>query len=225
MKLQSFFITVFITLSTTHLCNGQSGTIVGSKHDFSMSSNTWNFMSPVETQFQGNMCLPCHDTPSLTGQMPLWDHALSVASYNVYSPGYNFWKEGAETISTPDGSSKLCLSCHDGTVALANFHLYATGTTKMGDINNGVSNLGTDLSTSHPISFIYDATLAFKDRRLSDPTATPSGVRGGTIATDMLENGKLQCTSCHEPHNAMGIAHLLVKSNAGSALCFTCHRM
>lgn len=236
MRFKSFFIAGYILLGITQLCNGQSGTIVGSKHDFSMSNNTWNFSSPITAQLQGQICRPCHAPhnyryssgatyPTTGTQAPLWNHLLSTATYAVYSQGYNFWREGAATIGNPDGSSKLCLSCHDGTVALANFRTYTTGTTKMGDVNGGVSNLGTDLSTTHPISFTYDASLLVKDRKIWDPTTTPSGVHSGSISTDMLENGKVQCISCHDAHNGAGVNHLLIKSNAGSALCFTCHKL
>ena len=230
MRFKSFLIASSMGLGFTQLCNGQTGTIVGSKHDFSMSNNTWNFSSPITAQLQGQICRPCHaphstNTTASAVAIPLWTHALSTASYNIYSMGYNFWREGAATIGNPDGSSKLCLSCHDGTVALANFRNYTTGTTKMGDVNGGVSNLTTDLSTTHPISFTYDNTLATKDHKIWDPTTTPSGVHSGTITTDMLENGKVQCISCHDAHNGAGVNHLLIKSNVGSALCFTCHKL
>ena len=229
MRFKSFFIAGYILLGITQLCNGQSGTIVGSKHDFSMSNNTWNFSSPITAQLQGQICRPCHaphnyTAPATGTQVPLWNHALSTAAYSIYSQGYNFWREGAATIGNPDGSSKLCLSCHDGTVALASFRTY-TGTTKMDAINGGVSNLGTDLSTTHPISFTYDVNLLTKDHKIWDPTTTPSGVHNGSINTDMLENGKVQCISCQDAHNGAGVNHLLIKSNVGSALCFTCHKL
>ncbi len=238
MRFKSFFIASSIVLGLTQLCNGQTGTIVGSKHDFSLSNNTWNFSSPISAQLQGQICRPCHAPHNSNGGEPgflgvtnsgsygpLWDHSLSNATYSIYSKGYNFWREGASTIGNPDGSSKLCLSCHDGTVALANFRTFTTGTTTMANFNGGASNLGTDLSTSHPISFTYDAALASKDKKIWSPTTTPSGVHSGTIDQDMLENGKVQCISCHDAHNGAGVNRLLIKSNVGSALCFTCHKL
>ena len=243
MRFKSFFIASSIVLGLTQLCYGQAGTIVGSKHDFSLANNTWNFSTPVTAQLQGQICRPCHaphnsnirdvaaigggysNTPGAGSFGPLWDHTLSTQTYNIYSQGYNFWKEGAATVGNPDGSSKLCLSCHDGTVALANFSTFATATTKMSTFNGGASNLGTDLSTSHPISFTYNTALATTDHKIWDPSSTPSGVHSGTIDADMLENGKLQCISCHDAHNGAGVNRLLIKSNVGSALCFTCHKL
>lgn len=239
MRFKSFFIASSIVLGLTQISNAQTGTIVGSKHDFSLSNNTWNFASPVGTNLQGQICRPCHaphnsnngdiaktgytDNAGTFG--PLWDHSLSNATYQIYSQGYNFWREGAATIGNPDGSSKLCLSCHDGTVALANFRNYTTGTTTMAGFDGGVANLGTDLSTTHPISFTYDAALAITDKKIWNPVTTLSGVHAGTIDQDMLENGKVQCISCHDAHNGAGVNHLLIKSNVGSALCFTCHKL
>ena len=239
MRFKSFFIASSIVLGLTQLCYGQAGTIVGSKHDFSLSNNTWNFSTPITAQLQGQICRPCHaphnsnngdlaktnytDNAGTFG--PLWDHSLSNANYTIYSQGYNFWREGAATVGSPDGTSKLCLSCHDGTVALANFRSFTTGTTTMANFNGGAANLGTDLSTSHPISFTYDQALSNTDHKIWDPSTTPSGVHSGTIDGDMLENGKVQCISCHDAHNGAGVNHLLIKSNVGSALCFTCHKL
>jgi predicted CXXCH cytochrome family protein len=45
----------------------------------------------------------------------------------------------------------------------------------------------------------------------------------GTINTNLLSSGKMQCSSCHDVHNSAGVLGLLRKSNAGSALCLTCH--
>jgi predicted CXXCH cytochrome family protein len=220
MKFKKLILIGSLALGLTQVTNGQ--TIVGSAHDF--SSAAWNNASPISTNLQGQICLPCHaphNTNDTTAGLnaPLWNHKLSTASYTLYS-GYKF--DGASSIGQPDGSSKLCLSCHDGTVALASFRSY-TGTTFM----SGSSLLGTDLSNDHPISFTYDAALATTDGALYDPTSQLSGLAGGgTIDHDMLESHKIQCKSCHDPHNGggSGVTHLLIKSNTSSALCLTCHK-
>jgi predicted CXXCH cytochrome family protein len=38
-----------------------------------------------------------------------------------------------------------------------------------------------------------------------------------------LPEGRVECVSCHDPHNQQGLDDLLVKSNRRSALCLTCH--
>ena len=185
-----------------------SQTIVGSAHDFSGAG--WNS--------SGEICITCH-TPhnAMTTATPLWNHELSVATFTVYANAATF--DGAATIGQPGGSSKLCLSCHDGTVALDNFG-GATGGTNFAT----TGNLGTDLTNDHPISFDYTTALATADGELFDPSVKTTAL-GGTIAADMLFSDKLECASCHDVHNSVtsGNTHLLIVSNSASALCLTCH--
>ena len=67
---------------------------------------------------------------------PLWNHKVTTATYTLYSS-----PTLKATLSQPTHyGSKLCLSCHDGTVALDSFG-GNTGTTFI-DSSNSV---GTDL--------------------------------------------------------------------------------
>ena len=182
------------------------GGIIGSAHDFSTAN--WNF--------SGEICITCHTPHNAVSDVEagrLWNHQLTDATFVLYSSD-SF--DGSQTIGQPTATSKLCLSCHDGTVALDNFGGFTGGT----EFN--FLQIGPDLSTSHPISFTYDSALAVIDRELYDPKVHQSGL-GGTIDSDLLYKGRLECTSCHDVHNTAGAAYLLVKSNAGSALCLTCH--
>lgn len=189
---------------------GISQTIVGSAHDF--SAKAWNTTSEI--------CVVCH-TPhnanTTVSNAPLWNHALTTSTFALYSSAtFN----ASTSIGQPDASSKLCLSCHDGSVALENFGVTTNGTNKI----SGGANLGTSLADDHPISFTYDAALIAADPGLKDPATTTSGIGTGTIATTMLIGGKMQCASCHDVHNSGGTTHLLLKSNNASALCLTCHK-
>jgi len=206
MKTTKLFLTLSLAGFMSFVGFGQ--TIAGSDHDFSTES--WNNT--------GEICVVCH-TPhnAVTGlTAPLWNHEVTTTTFTLYtntvSPSFD------ATASQPDGTSKLCLSCHDGTVAMDNFGGQSGGT----DFMSGSDKLGTDLSNDHPISFTYDAALATTDGGLFNPITENSGL-GGTIDADLLLANKLQCSSCHDVHNGSGVAKLLVKSNAGSALCLTCH--
>lgn len=198
-------LSVALVLVLSTFLFGQS--IVGSAHDF--SGETWNAT--------GEICVVCH-TPhhadvSVT-DAPLWNHEITTATFTPYTSS----TLTATDVGQPDASSKLCLSCHDGTVAVDNFGGQTAGT----EFVTGDDLIGTDLSDDHPVSFVYDAALASADGGLFDPTTENSGL-GGTIDEDMLIGTKLQCASCHDVHNGSGVAKLLVKSNAASALCLTCH--
>ena len=182
--------------------------IAGSAHDFSTQS--WNTTTEI--------CIVCHTPHNANTTVlnaPLWNHELStVVTYAMYSSATMNSIAGQ-----PDGSSKLCLSCHDGTVALENFGGVTSGTNMM----TGGALMGTDLSNDHPISITYDAALAAADGGLFNPTTTQSGL-GGTISATMLIGDKMQCSSCHDVHNSAGTTNgLLLKANTASALCLTCH--
>jgi predicted CXXCH cytochrome family protein len=190
--------------------------ISGTKHDF--SGRSW---APTENK----MCGVCHATHQAKNEpsAPLWNHqSTAVAAYALYSSP-TFDGQGGLTITNPSASSKLCLSCHDGTVALENFGNITTGTNYIPSTSRigGVS--GNDMSKEHPISFQYTDALASADGGLRAPTTTNSGL-GGSIAKDMLFANKMECASCHDVHNKYNVTHLLKMSNINSQLCLTCHK-
>ncbi|MFT7512409.1 MAG: putative CXXCH cytochrome family protein, partial [Candidatus Omnitrophota bacterium] len=164
------------------------------------------------------ICLPCH-TPhgadtSVTDS-PLWNHANSTANYRLYSSATLDASPGQ-----PTGRSALCLSCHDGTVALDSFG-GNTGSEFVGPTEDYF--IGTDLSDDHPVSFTFNTALATTDGTLHDP-ATAVTALGGTINADLLFGGQLECASCHDVHNSQNNGDgLLLINNTGSALCLTCH--
>ncbi|RME94158.1 MAG: cytochrome C [Verrucomicrobia bacterium] len=179
--------------------------LAGSAHDF--SGEAWS---------GGDPCVVCHTPHGALqdeSEAPLWNHELTGASFRLYaSPTLN------ATLEQPAGVTRLCLSCHDGTVALDSFG-GRTGNEMIG----AAGRLGSDLSDDHPVGFVFDDNLAQEDGGLHPPSSTPSGL-GRTIAQDLLRQGRLECTSCHDVHNSSNQPHLLVMSNRGSALCLTCHR-
>jgi predicted CXXCH cytochrome family protein len=206
----SFLLTVF-----SLFCINSFAQISGTAHDF--STEIW---APAENR----MCGVCHTTHSAMNEpsAPLWNHeSTSVISYTLYSSP-TFDNHGGTTITNPNASSKLCLSCHDGTVALENFGGTTTGTTYISGSNLIGGPSGDDLSREHPISFEYTDALAALDGGLYAPSSTNSGL-GGTIEQDMLFNNRLECASCHDVHNRYGVAHLLKMSNNNSQLCLSCH--
>jgi hypothetical protein len=176
------------------------------------------------------MCHAPHN-PSNASAGPLWNHAMSaVATYATYKSSSTL-----ASIGQPGPDSKLCLSCHDGTVAVLAYGGNTGGMTMLEASGAGsMSVIGTDLSNDHPIGFVYDAALVAKDPTKLKPTKTPvtigaSSFRTGTIATMLLHGGtKIACSSRHDVHNKFAVATLtgrgLVKvGTGGSALCVTCH--
>jgi len=115
-------------------------------------------------------------------------------------------------VSQPNGSSRLCLSCHDGILALSNMRVAPiTGPVAPMPPLTGTASLGTDLSNDHPISFIYNSALALRKGDLTDPMTLP------------LDNEKqLQCSSCHDPH--LNRPNFLRIDDRFGADCTVCHR-
>ena len=198
-----------------------AGTISGSAHDFSGKTYTGN-----------QICVACHAPhggDTTVTDAPLWNHTLTTKTFVLYTSG----TLNAGPLAQPSGVSKLCLSCHDGTVAIDSFGGAAGGA----EFLTGKKAVGADeLSNDHPIGFTYDATLVAADGALHPVTnAVTIGTGGdrtkaGTISSLMLFNGKLECASCHDVHNTftanngtLGGFPLLRVTKVGSALCLTCH--
>ena len=204
------------------LISGQAfaGTIVGTAHDFSASGFSG-----------GEICVVCHtphhaDTTVL--EAPLWNHELTTQTFAMYtSPTLD-----AAQDAQPTGSSKLCLSCHDGATAIDAFG-GNVGTLFMG--GSAAVGANDDLTDDHPISITYDAALATVDQGLHDPTATTviigdggDKTRTGLVSDLMLPAAKVQCSSCHDVHNNFVVpgtngTPFLKVTKAGSKICLTCH--
>jgi len=196
--------------------------LVGTQYD--PAEGTWidgtaHDMSYMMGNVHGN-CSICHFT--------VWNHKMSdVESYAV-----------SATVGTadpqPDGTSKKCLSCHDGTVNLNAFTGGPNG--GEGDVapmaNTNPAYLGTDLNHHHPVGIVYGDHLATSQMvELGDLNRY-----GVDPATMLNAAGTVECMTCHDPHtnyqannpeNEPGAhSHVhewgsLLKYNS---LCFQCHQ-
>ena len=168
----------------------------------------------IRAESEGQVCIFCHAPHNTSGVRPLWNRELPMTNYRIYASSTLDANPGQ-----PTGASKLCLSCHDGTVALGSVLSRADQIRMLGGdfIPAGLTNLDTDLSDDHPVSFYYTAGLAASDHQLVDPVTLPPEVR-------LDATGQLQCTACHDPHhNKYG--GFLVMPNEFGALCTVCHAM
>jgi hypothetical protein len=186
---------------------------------------------------QTQVCIFCHVPHNALSGSPLWSRELATdtTNYTVYSQTVS--STLVSSPNRPSGASRFCLSCHDGTIALAKYKgSKITLDQKMPvDLIPGASaavnatvnpNLTLDLSNSHPISFAYTAALV-DPSQVKAPASLPPEVR--------LEHGvNLECTACHDPHDNQ-FGNFLVMNNGsedptktgsfkiGSPLCTACH--
>jgi predicted CXXCH cytochrome family protein len=186
--------------------------VSGSKHNMSSRSGLTNY---------NEVCVYCH-TPhgGQTQNAPLWNRNFGTGPYQMYNSSYSSTID-MTVAASPQGVSLACLSCHDGTIGLdVVINRPNSDTTKVGTGNtmpaNGgqfFANLGTDLRNDHPVSITYD--------NVADPAFNPSG--GGKVGGVLpLYLGRVECGTCHNPHNTSFSPFLRV-SNSASNLCRTCH--
>ena len=168
----------------------------------------------VKAATADRICQFCHISHSTGSGAALWARGRSTAAYIPYSSSTAVAQPGQ-----PTGSSILCLSCHDGTIALGEIlnrgqpHSMAGGNNRMPP---GRGLQGTDLSDDHPISFQYTSNLASQNGELVTPATL-----GSELPLD--RNGELQCTTCHDAHDSP-YGKLLRMPNIRSQLCVQCHQ-
>lgn len=184
--------------------------VVNSKHDLSAQGP-----GPVRAVEESEVCIFCHTPHNGTPQTPLWNRENPRTHYRIYESSTTDAR-----IDQPSGPSKLCLSCHDGSMALGNVlsrpassPIVMTART----IPPGDTDLTSDLSDDHPIGFRFDRALYNADGELNPPDLVSKELPLG-------RHGEVHCTTCHDPHNNE-LGDFLRVTDSMSAICVSCHDM
>ncbi len=258
-------------------------TIVGSKHDLSIS-NYYGDGSSFGVTPSDQICVFCHtphganidldnnssDDPEDTvrASAPLWNRNITEtnlsASFSPYgsSPGYQSYTLNTSFSAgwVPSPVSLVCLSCHDSALANSGSSGIVTTDGSFGDTHNLVNmpnrsgadtpncaachpdggtvpplwwQIGPDMSNDHPVSMAYPPNYA---GWADDFYPAPNAVTGWTDIK--LYKGRVECPSCHNPHNPGEIVYVddsypavpikyapfLRVTLDGSTLCLTCHK-
>jgi len=189
------------------------------KHNLSVSG-----LGPVRAATEQQLCVFCHTphVPQEYAAQQLWNKQLSTADYTLYSSDY-LTNLNYDAPNQPNARSKLCLACHDGTVAIGAVYnnrgqnpiVMQNDVTTIPEGAEG--NLGTSLANDHPVGYVYNAS---KDPELVNrpwPWNTP-------VKLDPdLATGTVECMSCHDPHDD-SFGKFLRVSNVNAALCTFCHQ-
>ena len=228
--MKRLFVLLIVILFAVFTATDGFSAISGSAHDLSTTGGLVN-KSSNETR----VCIFCH-SPHQSGTTadPLWNHAdTATGAFGTYeSPTFNASASNGGSIADIAGggmnTSMMCMSCHDGTVAVNNLRnpsnefgqplMDVTVPTELaatGEINPArPSVLGTDLTDDHPVNFDYFESIALGDTGLNNTSAV----------SQLLIGTKVQCASCHDVHNSNpGFSPLLRQDPAGSQLCLDCH--
>jgi predicted CXXCH cytochrome family protein len=216
----------------------------------------------VKSATQNEVCVFCHTPHGSTLEdlgggvkAPLWNRKLSTASHflydEVWSPTLEAYRVNVKP-SAPTGYSKLCLSCHDGTLAIGNVYnapgsggYSSTGTSAIpltgtdtggtmpvggGRYSGDTRLIGTNLSNDHPVSFIFDTNLYNADKELATPSTVVDPVTNKTLLYSGAASTRnnVQCTSCHNPHTTYEKFLRMSRWQTGGGatqrqICLNCH--
>jgi len=192
-------------LADNHMASDRISDIRNTKHNF--ASNDFvqlpNGDSRDVVSSENRICIFCHTPhgdPLKAAKPFLWNRTDSDGLMDDMYTSSTLNINNA-SVSLGD-KSKMCLSCHDGTVAIGQLDMINSGSdigppistvpssvTMSG--NNisageliGSSILGTTYADDHPVGFVYDGALATADEELLDPTAVNHiGVRASGQVT------------------------------------------
>ncbi len=191
------------------------------------------------THAGGEICKPCHTPHNAMysdASDRLWNHALTNATYEFPNG------TGKTATADLDRVSRLCLSCHDGTVAIDSFGEMGVGAGTGTMFMTNQNKLGTDLSNDHPIgsAAIMDPNYSRNGVNYAwKPITINASNTSATVGAAKLRLQKMSvpdaanpgtnkdvwvvgCRTCHTAHGA-GYPSLLNTSNNQSAICLSCH--
>ena len=216
--------------------------VANTKHNLSVSG-TGAIKATAETE----ICVFCHLPHNANPAVPLWSHNVSSAAYTMYNSEY--LNRARYVVPTALGTypntgyrSRLCLSCHDGTVAIGQIYVLR-GTKLSSPVNmQGTTNgyiptsssgyLGTDLTNDHPVAIVYDTTKTITfgsgtrniELKSPAPSINPSPYEGVKLFSP--SPGYVECPSCHDPHVENQKFLVIWNTNLATTigdLCNTCH--
>jgi len=230
-----------LALTSTAYAQVLSPVIAGGPHDMTTGSALRNSITAIA----GQTCVFCHVPHSGNNLIPLWNrNPPSGGAYQLYTSSTT--DVTTTTAQVAASVSGACLSCHDGTIAVdvllnvnglpsAGGGTFTRQTTAKssysgtggGTMSGGLPFLGSDLRNDHPVTVRYETARLAKPAEFVVPVV--AGVKITVGATDPVPlfgassaTATIECSSCHNAHsNTLG--NFLRKSNAGSAICLSCH--
>jgi predicted CXXCH cytochrome family protein len=204
------------------------------KHNLSVSGP-----GTIKALGETQVCIFCHTPHNANPVVPLWNHEITSAQnyINYSSPTLQSYATQAEAPSI-DGVSRLCLSCHDGTVALGAVIRSRDGEIEMTSKTmppTAPGYLGLNLEGIHPISIVFDEALKNQRNSVTGllPLKWPQRKYGekGPIGDPDVKiyptqgDYGVQCSSCHDPHGGKGApgAPPFWRKETFDDVCMVCH--
>lgn len=180
----------------------------GNKHNLSSSnlSVTYHAVEDPANPKSTQICVFCHTPHNSVPHSALWNRKDPTTTFGRYSSSSLVIRNYAgANYGEPNGSSRLCLSCHDGVTALGD--LFSGPSVDFG-ANAYISGIAKFDTTKvklghHPVSFKYD------DSSLVTALNNKTGKYGGAgtyqlpavpSISPLDKQNRMQCTTCHDPH-------------------------
>ena len=209
MRLRLWMAGLAILLTATILRSQIPGDVIG-VHNLGPGSK-----SPV-TGARPDACSYCH-APHSGLNMGLWNQKLTTQTYSLYTSKTEK-NSGTQPVLASD--SNMCLSCHDGTVAVGSTVAY--GQVTMSGSMNTLDVFGSNMQKSHPFSLV----TPLKDNAHLVASLASNGQTADPTGTVKLIKGSVECTTCHNPHvqaKDLISQNFLVKDSSSGQLCLSCH--
>jgi len=221
-----------------------AGTLVGSKHDLTALNARAKVEAMTGLAFNNyrDPCIYCHlpadpkakNTSTDDGRFKDWNRYFSFQDdYQRY--------ESASAKAKPaqlGAQSLVCLSCHDGSMAVdmvvtkppgwstaddAPLHMRLDkggGLNRCTQCHDGITAhkmdavvIGRNLMDDHPVGVRYPGLFGSEDFH---PPSRDGVFRNGV----KLFDSQVECATCHDVHNPDVVPFLRVEQNE---LCITCH--
>ena len=208
--------------------------VANSVHDMNVVG-----IAGISADVQGRICAFCHtphhamdpnDPAVIAGgfdYLPLWSHNLTTnTTFTAYNSATFDGKNNTGIAADPlIGPSRLCMSCHDGTVAPDQHYGNAGGTKfnaaaddTFGHISVGLNG---NFSNDHPIGFIFKDTVDADNAHYD----AAQGVRGFKFTGADVTVGGTAVYPANSHGFQMPIASVLYPAADGNLYmtCATCH--
>jgi len=229
----------FVFILAWEVCaKGPMVSAMGNRHNLSAQNTaagiTYRAIDDAVNNPGGQqICIFCHTPHNSQPQGPLWNRRDTTQIFARYTSNTLQIKNLAasqysvtgDSLGQPNGSSRLCLSCHDGVTGLGDvLRSGQMGQIQMLSGNNNITGVASfHPSTNkmkvghHPVSFVFATSFDYKTQLgtmiglnpgvFKLPAQVPNPEMAAKVKLQDSKRdsrGWMQCTTCHDPHQNMG---------------------
>lgn len=236
-RLSAFCICIGVTLFLAQdLCaRGPMVSALGNKHNLSAQNTGVAYHAEDLPNNPGGkqICIFCHTPHNSQPQGPLWNRKsdsiptnfarYTSSTLRIKNIAASQYAATGDSGGQPNGSSRLCLSCHDGVTRLGD--VVRSGQAGEIIMNTYLISGPASFNPStnkmkvghHPVSFVYATSFNYNtqsgqklpeliDADFRLPNSAVPSMEGKVKLQDSKRDGRgwMQCTTCHDPHQNMG---------------------